>query len=252
MTTGPEPTSTARGGHSLEIKGLRAWYGHTQALFGVDLFVPGGATAALVGTNGAGKTSLLRSILGLVKSRGQVCIGGDDVSRLPGYRRVRKYDVGVVHEGRGLYYDLSVRDNIRVGYHRLDGDALESALVTFPDLKSRLNEPVGRLSGGQQQMVALARVMASSPRLVLLDEPGLGLSPRLIDSVYATLRRIRSLGVTILLVEQNIDRAASFATQMCIMAAGRVTESLDVADADVASHAKEQVIGLHVREPEQE
>lgn len=248
MAKTPE-TSASPTGPGLEVNNLRAWYGRTQALFGVDLRVSPGATMALVGTNGAGKTSLLRSVLGLIRSRGEVSIEGQKVSHLPGHQRVRRHGIGVVHEGRGLYYHLSVRDNIRVGYRRLSDAAIENVLSVFPDLKDRLSEPVGRLSGGQQQMVALARVMAAEPKLVLLDEPGLGLSPRLIDSVYESLNRIRSTGVTVVLVEQNIDRAASFATQMCIMAGGRVVETLGTADARVASHVKDRVIGLHPRDP---
>lgn len=249
MTAAPDESPTAQTGPSLEVRDLRAWYGRTQALFGVNLLVPAGATVALVGTNGAGKTSLLRSVLGLVKSRGQVFIGGDNVAHVAGYQRVRRHGIGVVHEGRGLYYSLSVQDNIRVGYRRLDDGAVEHILSVFPDLKNRLGEPVGKLSGGQQQMVALARLMVAEPRLVLLDEPGLGLSPRLIDGVYESLSRIRSSGATILLVEQNIDRAASFATQMCIMAGGRVVETLDAVDAEVAAHVKDRVIGLHAQGP---
>lgn len=249
MTPPPEAARARQPGPALEVRNLRAWYGRTQALFGVNLLVPAGAAVALVGTNGAGKTSLLRSILGLVKSRGQVVIGGENVAGMAGYQRVRRHQIGVVHEGRGLYYSLSVRDNIRVGYRRYDAGALDRALAAFPDLKTRLKEPVGRLSGGQQQMVALARLMVTEPKLILADEPGLGLSPRLIDGVYDSLRTIRSAGVTIVLVEQNIDRAASFAAHMCIMAGGRVVEALDTASGDVSAHVKDRVIGLRARGP---
>jgi len=229
---------------ALDVRGLNAWYGKTQALFGVDLSVSRERTVAVVGTNGAGKTTLLRSIVGLTKCRGEVWIDGTNATQLPGFRRVRRHRIAMVHEGRGLYYNLSVVDNIRIGYRRLPPDALARVLDIFPDLRTRLDEPAGRLSGGQQQMVALARLIAADPQIILLDEPGLGLSPRLVDGVYEALARIRTIGATIVLVEQNIDRAAEFATEMCVMAGGRVIEWVPRVGPEVATRVKDLVIGV--------
>lgn len=237
------PDKSSETAPALEVRDLKAWYGKTQALFGVDMSVARGQAVAVVGTNGAGKTTLLRSIVGLTRSRGEVWIDGSNASHLPGFRRVRRYRIGMVHEGRGLYYNLSVAENIRIGHRRLSADALDRALDIFPDLKTRLGEAAGRLSGGQQQMVALARLIAAEPQIILLDEPGLGLSPRLVDGVYESLARIRTIGATIVLVEQNIDRAAEFATEMCVMAGGRVIEWVPQTSPEIAARVKDLVIG---------
>lgn len=205
----------------LEVTQLQAWYGRTQALFSVDLSVEHGRCLALVGTNGAGKTTTVRGILGLVKTEGSVKVNGTETGHLKTYRKVRTHGISVVHEGRGLFSNLSVKENIQVGRGKDARHHLEEIVETFPALASRLNDPVSMLSGGQQQMVAIARVMVQSPNILLLDEPGLGLAPSIVDQIYRYLGRLRQRGLTILLVEQNVSRAQKFADELCLIRAGR-------------------------------
>ena len=205
----------------LEVSGLMAWYGRTQALFDVSLTLEAGQCLALVGTNGAGKTTTIRAILGLIRTDGTVRIEGTDVSRTPTPMRVRRHGVGVVHEGRGLFPRMTVTENILVGQRREHRGRLDAAMDLFPALRPRLHDPVALLSGGQQQMVALARAVVQRPRLLLLDEPSLGLAPIIVDEIYAYLARMRETGLTMLLVEQSIARASSFAGQLCLIRSGR-------------------------------
>ena len=211
----------------LEVSGLRAWYGRTQALFEVSLTLEAGQCLALVGTNGAGKTTIIRAILGLIRTEGAVRIEGADVARAPTPTRVRRHGVGVVHEGRGLFPRMTVQENILVGQPRTRRLRLDAALDLFPALRTRLREPVALLSGGQQQMVALARAVVQQPRLLLLDEPSLGLAPIIVDEIYAYLAQLRATGLTMLLVEQSIARASGFAGRLCLIRSGRSATTAD-------------------------
>lgn len=230
-------------GPELRVSGLSAWYGGTQALFDVEFVVPGGAVMALVGANGAGKTTLIRSILGLVRTRGSVIIAGKDVSAKGTFRRVRDFDIATVHEGRGLYYELTVLENLVIGSRRPEKSEVARICERFPALAMRLATPAGRLSGGEQQMVAIGRVLLAAPRVVLLDEPGLGLSPRLIKDVYEYLAEIRQTGATMVLVEQSVERAAAFATQMVVLSAGHVVEVLPSVSAESVARVERLVMG---------
>jgi len=185
----------------LEIRGLQAWYGRTQALFDVSLDLAAGRCLALIGTNGAGKTTTIRSILGLIPTQGDIRFEGAPMGRLPTPRRVRRHGIGVIHEGRGLFPRLSVRENILVGQPRAHHARITEALDIFPALRNRLDEPVALLSGGQQQMVAMSRIIVQRPKLLLLDEPSLGLAPAVVDEIYSYLARLRQTGLTMLLVE---------------------------------------------------
>jgi branched-chain amino acid transport system ATP-binding protein len=219
----------------LELKELRAWYGRTQALFDVSLSLQAGRCMALIGTNGAGKTTTIRAILGLVKTAGQVLVDGRDIAGSPTPRRVRENAISVVHEGRGMFQRMSVRENILVGQPRTHHRRLDDALDLFPALRNRLTEPVPQLSGGQQQMVALARAVVQQPRLLLLDEPSLGLAPAIVDEIYEHLAVLRQTGLTMLLVEQSVTRARSFADDLCLIRTGRslsTISSKDQADVD--------------------
>jgi branched-chain amino acid transport system ATP-binding protein len=205
----------------LELERLQAWYGSTQALFDVSFVLGEGQCLALVGANGAGKTTTIRSILGLIQTRGSVRLESDSLERRVTHQRVRRHGIAVVPEGRGLFSRLTVRENLVAGLSRRQLDGLEPALDLFPMLRDRLNENVMNLSGGQQQMVALARAMAKRPRLLLLDEPSLGLAPAIVDEIYSFLGRMRETGMTMLLVEQSIVRASAFADNLCLIKTGR-------------------------------
>ncbi len=214
----------------LEVRGLQAWYGRTQALFGVDFSLADSRCLALVGTNGAGKTTTIRAVLGLIRTSGRIVMDGRDVDRLPTPRRVRRHDVAVVHEGRGLLKRLTVFENIVVGLPRRSYGRVDDALDLFPALRTRLKEPVSLLSGGQQQMVALARAVVERPRLLLLDEPSLGLAPAIVDEIYVHLGALRAAGLTMLLVEQSIARARDFADDLCLVQAGRSVQIVPASD----------------------
>lgn len=219
----------------LEVAGLRAWYGRTQALFDVSLSLPAGECLALVGTNGAGKTTIVRAILGLIRTAGAIRLDGADITHLATPRRVRRHGIGVVHEGRGLFPRLTVRENILVGQPAAQRRRLDAALALFPALSGRLGEPVALLSGGQQQMVALARAVVQQPRLLLLDEPSLGLAPIIVDEIYGYLTRLRATGLTMLLVEQSIARASAFAGRLCLIRSGRSVLTAEGRDAAAAA-----------------
>lgn len=225
----------------VHIEGLEAWYGSVQALFGVNLDARAGESIALVGTNGAGKTTILRSLLGLVKVKGVIRIGGESLTSMPTYKRCKQFNIGTVHEGRGLFYELSVLDNIRIGSKLLDRESTDSVIELFPALQKRLSELVGKLSGGEQQMVAIARLLARNPRIILLDEPGLGLSPRLVSEVYSYLDRVKTTGATIVLVEQNVERAVAFADRLFLVAGGRVVDQCATSDPEAVKRIERSV-----------
>lgn len=214
----------------LEVVGLRAWYGRTQALFDVSLTLSAGECLALVGTNGAGKTTVIRAVLGLIRTAGAVRMEDIEIARLATPTRVRRHGIGVVHEGRGLFPRMTVRENILVGQPAAHRRRLDNALDLFPALRTRLSDRVSLLSGGQQQMVALARAVVQQPRLLLLDEPALGLAPIIVDEIYSYLARLRTTGLTMLLVEQSIARASAFAERLCLIRSGRSVLAVDGKD----------------------
>jgi branched-chain amino acid transport system ATP-binding protein len=210
----------------LEVHGLEAFYGARRVLHGLDLSVAERAVAALLGANGAGKTTLLRAISGLIRRRGTVRFGGEDITAWPAHRIAR---AGIAHvpEGRGTFVELSVEENLRLGAISRRGgasaEALERVLGYFPRLRERWRQQAGTLSGGEQQMLAIARALLLRPRLMLLDEPSFGLAPRLVSELFAILARINAEeGVALLLVEQNADRALELASHAYLLETGRV------------------------------
>lgn len=213
----------------LHVDGLKAWYGSTQALFDVSFDLAEGATLALVGTNGAGKTTTIKAVTGLVRTAGTVQFEGRDISQLAPHRRVKECRIAVVHEGRGLFNRLSVRENLVVGQPGARA-ALDDVLDLFPALRGRLKQSVSELSGGQQQMVAIGRAMAEKPRLLLLDEPSLGLAPVIVDEIYDHLRALKATGMTVLLVEQSVERARAFADRLCLVRIGSSVLEADSTD----------------------
>lgn len=212
----------------LEARGLMAFYGDFQALFGIDLTVAAGETVAIIGANGAGKSTFLRAIVGLLKTaRDAVLFEGAPIGGLAAPDIVR-LGVAMTPEGRRIFPSLTVEENLAIGAWtrpRLLKDALERAYGLFPVLRDRRNSPGTTLSGGQQQMLALARALASSPRLLLCDEISLGLAPVVIDQVYAALPAIKAGGASLVIVEQDVARALAVADRIYCFQEGRVTLS---------------------------
>jgi len=213
----------------LEIRALESYYGRIPALRGIDLSVAEGELVALVGANGAGKTTLLRALSGVQRvSSGQVLFRGEDITRASSDRRVR---LGIVQvpEGRLVFAPLSVEDNLRLGGYtrtRVESDsALERVYAMFPALKGRRRQPAGTLSGGQQQMLAIGRAMMARPQLLLLDEPSMGLAPRLVEEIFATIGALKASGTTIFLVDQNAHAALSAADRGYVLETGRIVHS---------------------------
>ena len=221
----------------LEVNEIHTYYGNIHALKGVSFGVDSGEIIALIGANGAGKTTTLRTVSGLMEPRdGSVYYDGEDISRTRADVLV-SMGISMVPEGRGVFAKLTVQENLDMGaYIRSDGnikDDLDGAYELFPRLEERKKQLAGTLSGGEQQMLAIARALMSKPRLLLLDEPSMGLAPVLVDGVFDTVQRIASEGVTILLVEQNAHMALQIADR------GYVLQSGEVAISDTAANLQQ-------------
>jgi ABC-type branched-subunit amino acid transport system ATPase component len=228
---------------SLSVRDLYVSYGEASALSGVSFDVGAGEALAVLGANGAGKSSLARAISGLVRpSSGRIELNGEDISRWPGHR-IRR--AGVVHlpEGRGVFRALTVTDNLKMAASVLPTrharhHAIELSFEIFPQLERRRRQHAGLLSGGEQQMLSLARALATSPTLLIADEMSLGLAPILVDVVFEGLNRARDAGVTVLMIEQYVHRALDFADHCIVMQRGEVawSGSADVAKDEVLRH----------------
>jgi branched-chain amino acid transport system ATP-binding protein len=211
----------------LELAGVRAGYGDLQALFDITLEVRAGEIVTLIGANGAGKTTTLRVISGALRATGgTVRFDGHDISRLPAHAMPER-GISHVPEGRQLFPFMTVAENLDLGAYnrRSRGNArtaLDEQLELFPRLKERRNQLAGTLSGGEQQMVAIARGLMAAPRLLLLDEPSLGLSPKVTEEVFARIQDIRTRGVTVLIVEQNVVDGLSISNRGYVVENGRV------------------------------
>jgi branched-chain amino acid transport system ATP-binding protein len=207
----------------LEISGLGSRYGRIPALAGVSLRVAAGELVAIVGANGAGKTTLLRTISGVQPaSAGTIRFEGIDLLKLHARQRVQ---AGIVQvpEGRQVFAPMTVEDNLRLGaFARGSQDHLEPVLDLFPVLRDKFRELAGNLSGGQQQMLAIGRALMARPRLLLLDEPGMGLAPRLVSEIFTRISALRKVGTTILLVDQNARAALGIADRGYVMETGRI------------------------------
>lgn len=211
----------------LEVTDLNVFYGGIHALKGVNLKVKEGTVVTLIGANGAGKSTTLRSIAGLVRPRsGAIKFAGEDLSATPTHQIIQR-GIGISPEGRHVFPNLTVLENLEMGaYHRTPGqlkDGLDWVYSLFPRLEERRRQLAGTLSGGEQQMLAVGRALMSRPKLVLLDEPSLGLAPLVVEEVFRTIQAINRQGATILLVEQNAMAALFVADYAYVLETGRIT-----------------------------
>jgi branched-chain amino acid transport system ATP-binding protein len=212
----------------LDVRNLKAWYGEAQALHDVSLTVADGEVVTLVGRNGAGKTTVLRSLIGLHRQvEGTLTFRGDDVAHLPAHRRARA-GMGWVQDDRGIYANLNVEENLLLPPRVSDRAwSLDQVYDAFPVLADRRKAPGTTLSGGEQQMLAIARVLRTGARLLLLDEPSEGLAPVIVAQIGDIIRQVKEAGAGVLLIEQNVKFAATVADRHYLLAQGRVVESLD-------------------------
>jgi branched-chain amino acid transport system ATP-binding protein len=233
----------------LELDGINAGYGGFQALFGVTMRVNAGEAVAVIGANGAGKTTLLRVISGLLRpTAGRMVMEERDLVRTPAHRIV---EAGIAHvpESRRLFPRLSVRDNLRMGAFipaaraRFD-ERLDYVYTLFPRLKERERQLAGTLSGGEQQMCAIARALMSGPKLVLLDEPSMGLAPVIVAQVFDLVRRIRSEGYTVLIVEQNVRQVLKVADRAYLLEVGRIKTAGTAAELAASDDIRNAYMGL--------
>jgi branched-chain amino acid transport system ATP-binding protein len=228
----------------LELSTVVTSYGAVRALSGVDLSVPEGSLTAVLGANGAGKTTLLRTVSGLVRPvAGSVEFDGRDITGLAP-DRIARLGLGHVPEHGGVITELTVRENLRLGGLWRRASSLEFVLSLFPPLESRLGSQASTLSGGERQMLAIGRALMGRPRLLLLDEPSLGLAPMVTAAIMRVLRDLRSdAGLTVLLVEQNARSALSVAEHAYVLTLGRVTSSGPAADLLADPHLQEAYLG---------
>ena len=214
----------------LEVKGLEVGYGGIRAVKGIDLEVAEGELVALIGANGAGKTSTLKAICRLVASRAKaLSYSGEDISHSQVHELPRRGLV-MVPEGRGIFPQLTVEENLAMGAYARGGGDVEKQYATFPRLKERRLQVAGTLSGGEQQMLAIARALMSDPKLLLLDEPSMGLAPMMVARIFEVVREIAARGVTILLVEQNARLALELAHRGYVMETGEISLAGKAAD----------------------
>jgi branched-chain amino acid transport system ATP-binding protein len=231
----------------LKVRKLEVFYGPIRAVRGIDLDVEAGEIVALIGANGAGKTSTLRTIAGLLPYRGEIAYQGRAL--LPNKAELNlRAGLSLVPEGRGILGRMSVEDNLRMGtYVRADraeaAADIERMFERFPILKERRAAMASLLSGGEQQMLAIARALLSRPRLLLLDEPSLGLAPKMSDFVFGTITDLRQRGLTVLLVEQKARQALKFANRAYLMETGRVITSGSAADLAADPLVSEAFLG---------
>ncbi|PPJ49249.1 ABC transporter ATP-binding protein [Rhizobium sp. KAs_5_22] len=233
----------------LEFSSVHAHYGPVEALKNVNVHILKGEIVSLIGANGAGKTTLLSSIFGAPRvSAGKVLHKGEDISKLP-TNRISRRGIALVPEGRQIYQDMSVEENMMMGTTPIGMGNFEEDRATmfdlFPRLKERRNQTAGTMSGGEQQMLAIARAMMARPELILFDEPSLGLAPLVVKRVFEVLREIAAMGKTIFLVEQNANHALKLSKRAYVMVNGRIHLSGDSAALLDNEDVRKAYLGLH-------
>lgn len=232
----------------LEIKDLEVNYGVIKAIKGVSFYVNEGEIIALIGANGAGKTTILHTITGLIQAKkGSIVFDGKELTKTPPHKIV---SMGMAHvpEGRRIFQQLSVLENLKLGaYTRKDKSEIASTLKMvyerFPRLEERKNQVAGTLSGGEQQMLAMGRALMSKPRIILMDEPSMGLSPLLVSEIFDIIKVINESGTTVLLVEQNAKKALSIADRAYVLETGKITLSGDAKDLINDESVKKAYLG---------
>jgi branched-chain amino acid transport system ATP-binding protein len=235
----------------LKIKDLRVYYGAIEALKGVRLEVHAGEVVTLIGGNGAGKSTLMRAISGLEPAAGgSITFEGANLAAVPAHRRVG-LGIAQAPEGRQVFADQSVRDNLVLGaYLRRDGDAaiaadIDAQFATFPRLQERQHQLAGTLSGGEQQMLAISRALMARPKLLLLDEPSLGLAPLIVKEIFGVIRALKARGVTILLIEQMANQALKVADRAYVLKTGQITSSGSARELLNDPAVREAYLGKH-------
>ncbi len=232
----------------LEVKDIKVYYGMIQAIKGVSFEVNQGEIIALIGANGAGKTTILQAVTGLLKPKsGKIVFEGKDITKTPGYKIV---SMGMAHvpEGRRVFANLSVLDNLKMGaYTRKDKneikESLEMVYKHFPRLKERSIQSAGTLSGGEQQMLAMGRALMSRPRIILMDEPSMGLSPILVNEIFEIIKDVSKEGTTVLLVEQNAKKALEIADRAYVLETGNISLSGNAKDLINDDKVKKAYLG---------
>lgn len=233
----------------LEVNDIHTYYGNIHALKGISITVEEGEIVSLIGANGAGKTTTLRTISGLIRPRsGSVIIEGEDISNYSAHQLVYK-GIAMVPEGRGVFTRLTVQENMDMGaFSRDDRQGIQQDLdrvfTLFPRLKERRNQVAGTLSGGEQQMLATGRALMSHPRLLLMDEPSMGLAPILVESIFETIKDINKEGTTVLLVEQNATMALSVANRGYVLQTGEIVLQDSASNLRANEMVKKAYLGI--------
>ena len=234
--TAPQPVTPAAGAPMLDLRDIHTYYGHIHALKGVSMHINQGEIVALIGGNGAGKTTTLRTVSGMMKPRsGQLSYQGGSIAGVPAHR-IMQQGISHVPEGRRIFPQLTVRENLEVGAYTVTDKAtveqrIQEGFTFFPRLKERENQLGGTMSGGEQQMLAIARALMVNPKLLLLDEPSMGLSPLFVEAIFDIIGLLnRERGTTILLVEQNANMALSIAHRAYVLQTGEIKLSGNAQD----------------------